>query len=412
MKRLLQLGAFLAGLLLSACLRAESVQPMRLAQQDLYMDAMHSIAEGRANDASDALTRMIEQEPQHAGAWLDLAIIQCELGHAEEAERLFRIIEERFSPPAGIREVIASHREKGCKGHQRPDQFSVMLGRGIDNNVNQGASSPNFSIGSGSARLDLVLAPDFLPQHDQYTLAAAEYLHEFNPSGTTGFAQLRTRNNDSLSRYNTTALRIGVEQPWRIGDWGIRGTGSLGWLTLGSELYQKQGQLQARIAPPLPLSERFRFHVLTGVSRVQYVTLTNYDSTTLEASGLLTYLGDQSHVQASAGFMSDRGGTARPGGDRHGWFAGIQGNRYLAAGITGEVGWTRQRWLSDGIYSPGLIDIVRRQDTQLWRAALVIPIKPHHAINIEWRNVRNNENISIFQYNSQLIQVSWQWQNF
>lgn len=409
MKRLSRFWALLPALLMSGFLRAE---PTRLAQQDLYMDAMDSIAAGRAGDASEALMRMIEQEPQHAGAWLDLAIIQCELGHAAEAERLFQIIESRFSPPPGIREVIASHREQGCKGWQPQHHFSIALGRGSDNNVNQGASSPNFSIGSGSTRIDLQLLPEFLPQHDQYTLLSAEYLRDLGPSGTTGFAQLRSRDNDSLSRYNTTSLRVGIEQPWRLGDWGLRGTGSVGWLALGSELYQKQGQLQARIAPPLALPERFRFNLLTGISRVQYVTLTSYDSTTLEASGLLNYQGNRGHAQASAGYMSDRGGVARPGGDRRGWFAGMQGSLYLSNDITGEFGWSRQRWLSDLSYSPGLIDQIRRQDTQLWRAALIIPIKPQHSVNIEWRHVRNNENISIFQYNSQLIQVSWQWQSF
>lgn len=386
-------------------------EPTLVAQQ-LYMDAMHSIAEGRTGDASDVLTRMIEQEPQHAGAWLDLAIIQCELGKTAEAERLFQIIESRFSPPPGIREVIASHRERGCKGWQGQDRLSVMIGRGVDNNVNQGASSPNFSIGSGSARIDLQLLPEFLPQNDQYTVLSAEYLRDLSSSGTAAFAQFRSRTNDSLSRYNTTSVRVGMEQPWTLGEWGFRGTGSLAWLTLGGELYQKQGQLQARIAPPLLLPDRVRMNLLTGVSRIQYVTLTNYDSTSAEASAVLDFHTSGAAVQAAMGYMSDRGGSTRPGGDRHGWFASVQGNFHIARGVTGELGWTRQRWLSDEVYSPGLIDQVRRQDTQLWRAALNVPVKPQHSVNIEWRHVRNHENISIFQYNSQLIQVSWQWQNF
>lgn len=405
---LLRSGSMLSALLAGTSLHAE---PMRLAQQEqLYMDALHSISEGRTSDASDALMRMIEQEPQHAGAWLDLAIIQCELGRAEEAERLFQIIESRFSPPPGIREVIASHRERGCKGWQPREQFSVAVGRGIDDNVNQGASNPNFSIGNGSNRVDLQLLPEFLPQSDQFSLLSAEYARDLSPSGTTAFAQLRSRVNDSLSRYDTTALRAGIEQPWRLGDWGFRGSASVGWLTLGSSLYQKQGQVQARIAPPLPLPDRLRANFVTGISRVQYVRLTDYDSTIIEASALLAYQGNHSTLQATVGHLSDRGASARPGGDRHGWFAGLQGSRHIGAGgVLGEVGWTRQKWISDTIYSPGLIDQVRNQDTQVWRAALVIPIKPQHSVNIEWRHVRNNENISIFQYNSQLIQVSWQW---
>lgn len=64
--------------------------------QDAYLEAMRLIANGQKQDASDALTRMIQQEPEHAGAWLDLAILQCEMGRAEEAERLFAEIVARF----------------------------------------------------------------------------------------------------------------------------------------------------------------------------------------------------------------------------------------------------------------------------------------------------------------------------
>lgn len=400
---------FVLLLVLSTCARAEVLVQV---QQDLYRDAMQSLSEGRSTEASDALTRMIEQEPQHAGAWLDLAIIQCELGHADEAERLFKAIETRFYPPPGIQEVINSHRQSGCKGWQPQSQWSLMLGRGFDNNVNQGASNPNFSIGSGSSRIDLQLQPEFLPQHDQYTLLTGEYIRDLNPNGSVGFVQLRSRENDSLSRYNTTSLRLGAETPWQVGNWQVRGMGSLGMVTLGSKLYQKQGQLLARIVPPSMLPERFRFNVLTGLTRLQYTTLTNYDSNTVELSGLLTYQGTQTQAQASVGYVTDRGASARLGGNRDGWFASLQGQFRIRDGLTGELGWSRQRWLSESAYSPGLIDEIRRQDTQLWRAALIVPVKPQHSVHIEVRHVRNNENISLFQYNSHLLQVSWQWQNF
>ena len=227
-----------------------AAEPTHLEQQELYKDAVQSIAEGRQSDASDLLSRMVEQEPQHAGAWLDLAIVQCELGRAAEAERLFHIIESRFSPPAGIVEVIESYRATGCKGWRPRSQLSMALARGTDSNVNQGASDPNFSIGSGNSRIDLQLAPEYLPQRDRYTLLSAEYSRELAPNGSIGFVQLRARQNDTLSRYDTASLRAGVERAWRIDDWGIRGTAALGALTLGGDLYQKQAQLMMRVAPP------------------------------------------------------------------------------------------------------------------------------------------------------------------
>ena len=42
-----------------------------------YLEAMQPLIEGRFEEASEALHRLVAQEPEHAGAWLDLAILQC-----------------------------------------------------------------------------------------------------------------------------------------------------------------------------------------------------------------------------------------------------------------------------------------------------------------------------------------------
>ncbi len=379
---------------------------------DLYLDAMRSLSEGRRQEAGDALTRMIDQEPQHAGAWLDLAIIQCELGRTVEAERMFRTIESRFSPPPGILEVIESHRASGCKGWQPRKQLSVVLARGADSNVNQGASSRTFSIGSGTSIAHLELLPEYLPQRDQYTLLTSDYTHDLTPGGSVGFLQFRARQNDSLSRYNTTSLFLGAEHPWNVGKWNLQGTGAFGMLTLGGQLYQRQGLLQLRVAPPLELPEGFQLTTQAGLTHVSYRTLSDFNSDTLELSSLLNYTTAKAQVQTGVGYLFDKGTAGRLGGNRHGWFASLQSRTRIYNDVIGELGLTHQRWLSEKPYSPGLIDAIRNQDTLLFRAALNVPLNPHHSLNIEWRQVRNNENISIFQYNSQLLQISWQWRNF
>lgn len=396
----------------SASEQDDQQQPY-LQQQDLYLDAMRALSEGRANDASDTLTRMLEQEPQHAGAWLDLAIIQCQLGYTKEAERLFQAIESRFAPPPGIMEVIHSHRAKGCK-KPSSDSFSLMLGRGNDSNVNQGASNPNFSTGSGSSRIDLVLLPAYLPQQDQYTLLSSNYARNLNVAGDVGYVQFRARQNDSLTQYDTTSLLLGLEHPWRWGSWSGRTGGSMSLLTLGSQLYQKQVQWQTRLFPSLSSlpSDKMQFSVLGSLAHSAYSRLSNFDSNTLELSGQLAYQGGKSHTVANLGVLYDRGEAGRPGGNRQGWFASLQNQLKINDTLRAEFGWTQQNWLSQSAYSPGLIDQIRHQNSQLLRAALVIPLQAQHSLQIEWKEVRNHENISILQYNSRLLQVSWQWQGF
>ncbi len=407
---LIRCFALLISLLMSGPVLAQDDQQQ---QQDLYLDAMRALSEGRPNDASDALTRMLEQEPQHAGAWLDLAIIQCQLGYTEEAERLFQAIESRFAPPPGIMEVIQSQRAKGCK-KPSSDSFSIMIGRGNDSNVNQGASNPNFSTGSGSSRIDLVLLPAYLPQQDQYTLLSTNYARNLNMAGDVGYVQLRARQNDRLKQYDTTSLLVGLEHPWRWSGWSGRSGGSIGLLTLDNQLYQKQAQVQTRLFPSLPFlpSEKMQFSMLGSLTHVEYAQLSNFDSNTLELSGQLAYQGEKNYAVANLGTLYDRGDAGRPGGNRQGWFASLQNQMRINDKLRAEFSWTQQNWRSQSAYSPGLIDQTRQQNSQLLRAALIIPLQAKHSLQIEWKEVRNHENISILQYNSRLLQVSWQWQNF
>lgn len=402
--------ALLLASTLTCATHAQQIPP--LAQQDLYLDALQSISDGRQTDASEALIRMIENEPQHAGAWLDLAIIQCELGRGAEAERLFAAIESRFSPPPVILEVIAAQRKKGCKGWQPQTRSTAMLGRGTDSNVNQGASNPNFTIGTGALRVELQLLPESLPQRDSYTFASYDFLRELSPNGTLGFAQARTVHNDSLANYDTYSLVGGIEHPWRVGGWNVRGTGLLALHGLEGKLYQVQSQAQVRVTPPVKLPNNLQFSVIGGLSHVQYPTLDNFDSNTWELRGLLTYRSGRTQGYATLGYLFDKASSDRPGSDRAGWYAGIQARRRMSEQVIGELGWTQQTWLSDTSYSPGLIDEIRHQKTRVLRGALIFPIDDRQAVQIEVRDVRNRDNISVFQYNSRQFQVSWQWQGF
>jgi hypothetical protein len=377
------------------------------ATQDLYRDALRSIAEGRRDDASDTLKHVIEKEPLHAGAWLDLALIQCALGHAAEAERLFDAIEQRFAPPPEIGKLIEQTRAGGCGGWQPRSQYSVILSRGIDQNVNQGADSAVYQPANSDG--GLVLLPDFLPKHDQYSVISADYIRDLTPNGSQGFVQLQDRRNDRLHAYDSAALFAGIDTPWRYGAWKLRTTGSIGLTTLGGALYQRQAQIQGQLMPPLPLPETLQLSLHTGLTHVDYTTLDNFRGNTAELRGQLVYRSGDHYASASAGLLNDRASQDRPGGNRHGNSVALQWRQLLPGLSTGELGYTRQTWRSQHGYSPGLIDEVRRQTTQVWRAALSYPLNRNQNLLLEARRTQNQENISIFQYNDRQLQLSWQW---
>lgn len=395
--------------------RADEAPPFPPVQQEeLYVTAMKALADGHPDEATRLLMRFLEREPQHAGAWLDLAISQCELGHGAEAERLFVEIERRFAPPPGIVEVIQGHRNRGC--HPVPagqrDLLSLSLGRGYDDNVNQGASNPNFSTGSGANFLQWELGPDYLPKADGYTLLSADYNTGLGESKLLGFVQLRARRHDHEHEQDTTSVLAGLEQPWRLASWRGRATAGLSAMQLDGHYYQRQAQVQLRATPPLDLPEALDWSLTSGLSHVTYPTRTKYDANTLELGTALNYRDDIRQALLGAGVLSDHGQAGRLGGNREGWYGNLLLYSNLGDRFSGQLGWTRQVWRGSAVYSPNVIDLVRRQDTRLLTASVVLQLPARHSVQLEWRSTQNRENISLFQYNSRSVQLTWRWDNF
>ena len=390
----------------------QTPQPARqtsgTAPADLYLQAMQAISEGRTADADGYLADLNAQGPRHAGEWLDLALIHCALGHAGEAARLFTDIEQRFNPPRGILDLIEQRRAQGCARWQSASQLNVLLGRGIDRNVNQGASNPSYSLG-GTGGITLELLPEYRPRRDQYTLLTADYLRELNPSGTTGFAQLLVRRNDSLADYSTAALFGGLEQPMRWGRWRMNASAFGGMLTLGGRLYQQQAQLQARVYPPLALPDGFELYGLAGLSHARYTTVTNFNANTTELRAVLAYHRDDRQLRLSGAYLRDHAIGTRPGGDRSGLALALNGRYRFASAWQGELDLSGQTWQGESAYALPLIVERRHQLTMVARGTLTHALDQHHAVLLELRHVRNRENISIFEYQDTVLQLSWQW---
>jgi hypothetical protein len=377
----------------------------------LYREALQSIAEGRKTDASEALSRVIDLEPLHAGAWLELALIQCSLGHAVEAERLFLAIEQRFAPPPGILELINRTRAQGCNNWQAHSTSALTLGRGADQNVNQGASTSSYLIGLPGSQIELPLSADFLPKHDQYSAFSGEYLRDLTPNGTLAFVQAQLRRNDHLRQYDSASLFSGVETPWQFGRWALRGTAMMGWISLGNQYYQRQTQLQARLGPPLPWPSGVQFHLMAGLSKVDYLTLDHFNTHSGELRAQFNYRTQQGSGSLVYGLLNERAHALRPGGDRHGDLLNLTWRQQLGGEISADLGFSRQHWRSASAYAPGLIDLVRQQRTDVWRTSFSYPLSKTQTLQLELRQTRNQENISIFQYNSRQLQLNWQWQD-
>ncbi|MFZ6745780.1 tetratricopeptide repeat protein [Undibacterium sp. JH2W] len=394
-----------------AHVRAET-SAEQIDSENLYMGALKAISEKRHDEAKAMLANLIEKIPQHAGAWLELAMLQCELGNKAEADRLFAKMKQSLPLSEDQIHKLDLLQPKEC--HIKPPEkhISVSLEVGYDTNVNQGASNPNFMLGSGATQQEIVLLPEYQPKADRYAAIAVNMSKDLSREGTQGFTQLRVRSYDTLTSYNTMALALGIEHPWKWRDFGLKGTAMASALTLGGKLYQKQEIAQLRLTPAINPSSPWRFSTIAAYTNVQYPTLANFDGHTWELRSLASYEAEKFMLQGGLAYLADRAHADRQGGHREGYYANLNVRRQLLQQTELELGWTQQLWRSAAIYSPNLIDVARRQEIQTLKAALNWYVTNNQAIQLEFRMTNNRENISILQYNGKTVQLNWQWQNF
>ncbi len=407
-KRWLGLRAAPAALLLAFCSMAwaeEAQQP----QPDLYMQALQALSDGRLDDAKDAIARLSSRQPRNAGEWLDLAILFCGIGDAQEAGRLFAEIEAQFAPEPGIVEMMAGHRAQGCRSPEPRFTAALSLGRGYDSNANQGASNLDFVVDQGGRQLGLVLAPQYAPRADRFTWLSADMARQASPAGATGYVQFQGRVHDVESAYDMGVVNVGAAQPWLASGMAGMASASASWMQLGGKPYQQQLLLQLLAAPQWGQGAKTKLNVVTDWALVTYPTLTAFDAYVWQLRGVLSQQAGAVALHASGGLAYDRQAANRPGGDRRGWSISAGGETGLGERMVGALGWSRQTWLSQTGYSPGFIDQQREQQTNVLRASLALALKTGQSLKLEFRQVDNHENISIFVYNSRILQLSWEW---
>lgn len=381
-------------------------------EENAYQHALRRLSEGRIEEAKESFQAIVAQQPEHAGAWLDLAILQCGMGMAAEAEALFAQILEKFSPSPAIRNLIQKIRAQGCQrqAFRGISRYQFRLGRGYDSNANQGASNPYFSLGADIPPLELL--PEFRATKDHFTQLGLESAHVLSGRGTLLYTQLQHRQHDRLSRYDLSTLVVGAEQPLQLpGGWDSRWGASLAATLLGHRRYQEQGGLHFQLTPPWPRRPGgWQWHLVGNWTRVWYPTLTNYDADIVKFLTSLSYRDQETRFTGNLGVAQDKGDNGRPGGDKQGWLANLSLRKTLGERLSGEFSWTQQNWRGEKTYSSGLIDVKRDQRTTLWRTALVLSLDAHQNLVLEYKYLDNRENISIFRYQSRQFMLGWQYE--
>ncbi len=398
----------------AAPMQINDSSPSKNTSADQYSLALKAINEKRHLEARNLLEKLVDSEPQHAGALLDLAIIQCNLGNRSEAERLFDLMITRFSPPPAIVEIINLHRASGCVQKVPEATVNFLLENGYDTNANQGASNSIFTFGDISNPISLQLLPEYLPKPDHYVSAILDFSKEVSDSKTF-YLQLRGKRYDQLRQFNSLGLVTGMESQFAVKDWIIYPSLSVNFLTLDQKLYQKQATGRLKFDIPSQLDAPVKFNVITSLSRLLYPSVKNYNGTNVDLRFIASRQASNYVANFSAALTRDVGNDQRLGGDRKGWSTGAFLRNAIPFTLLSlqpytEFGWQHQRWQSEKAYLSGLIDTKKYQKNTIYRAALGFPINQENSIQLEYRRIINHETISFLSFDSRQVQLSWQWQ--
>mgnify|MGYP003381684524 CR=1 FL=1 len=347
-------------------------------------------------------------EPVVADEILDLAIEHCRRGENVQAQAIFKAIKEQLDPPRSHLEIIAQHEAVGCQmpAYSPSVRWNVQAGGGYDTNVNQGILSRYMVFGSGLNEIELELGDAYKPVPSAFAVAGLDASFRFGDFAV-GQAAIQHRSNASLPALNLTTLTAGVVRPFVILDRPGRLQVDVGEAWLRGSRYQ---QIGAAGVQWLLTESGQPWLANVATLRNRYPSQPDQDSQLTEA-GIWReqMLAPTFGVFGGIAALYDNALRNRPGGDRAGY-------RVQLGLSTGWGEWLIQprinmlRWRSSEVYSPGLVDVVRRHQLTQIGLQLTRPIAQGQQVVVEWRINDARDSVSLFSYRGQSLGVYWRAQ--
>lgn len=218
---------------------------MAVEDQNSHDPAFNYLLGGAAMQAEswgvalNALERLVLQQPNNAGAWLDRAIASYHLGDIYGARQFFDHVEQSFQPPQKVRDVIAGYRLR-MKLAESASGFSGELAvfGGRDSNANSGISARSLPLTFGEQRIEFDLDKANWPRPD--SLFQMEGSLRYNAPRTAGvqFGALlngQMRDYATENNFDTRQILVGA---------GLQGDTPLG--RASGWYYQRESRLGGR----------------------------------------------------------------------------------------------------------------------------------------------------------------------
>ena len=418
----------------------------------LYEQGVSALEARDFGRARELLALAVQENPNFAGAWLDLALAAYGEGDAAFADEILRAFTTRFGTPQALATVIAQLRQeidaRLAPADMQPDgwqpRLRVQLAGGVDSNANAGLAASDIALTLPQGSIILPLNPTLRERADTFvtglfSLSARRSL----PVGVIEpELQVRIRRNHSVTEFNTRELNLGASWVMPLGDVAAAGEARPAiarqarlqalsqnlWLggqaLLRSLQVGAEHQWSGRICGPAAgaslddrhFPDRDNLDSRLAWASVRLNCLFGLQDPRGRLSRASAYLRSGQEAARTAP-SAVQPGVGRTGGDTRHWEGGLAYSRlmpqgWLAGRLDAELVWARAKD-TEG-YSVLLQNNARREMSRgTLNLAYSIPLKALHPqfmrdpgeLSLSWQTFRQDSNLQLFRANGQQIMV-------
>lgn len=405
---------------------ASSTTPLVSVGGDRYQEAMEALGRGDKARAESLLQEVVKQSPMHAGAWLDLALLYCDMGQAARAQDVFTKIEQELEAPAGIRVLIAQARARGCQAPRAwLGQAQVSIGRA--SNVNYAPMDAVIRFAPNAPFSELVLGSSNRPKANWFGVAEIMVVLPAsvdNWAGAQWQGLVQGKRYHSEHDFDTVIVAGGASwrgtqsDPPRLSAWGVHTWESSVYLShwqMGGQAYETSAHLWGGTwSNELQLARgNWRWGWEGGVSHYDYPQSNAYNALRwdgrLRAQLRQSWSGKQHSWTGSVGPVVDWALQGRPGGDRLGYTLSGQWEAIWAPEHETVVFAQQQNVQESRAYNSAFFGEQQRSPKSgQWGLRYTHRISRTEAWVVQALSQRVSDRINLFSYKNQSLTIGYQ----
>lgn len=396
--------------------------------EEAYRLGLIAQREQRYAEAINHFERVVLINPNHAGAWLDLAIAYFSVGDFTTAANLLDHVESQFAPGpktaeniAAVRVRIAQAQLGGRAAAARTWRAEVSAGVGYGRNINSAPNINSVFLTLANQRLELLLAENQRPVHAPFT--RADLLLTWAPQNDwrhwEGVFNLDARVHPGKGSWNLVTGLAGLSRSWTdaaLPDQSWQAAAFVQHVQLGSEGLQTAALANARYrwkaggcSPSLGSDVEKKAYPAQRMLDSAAISLKAGVECRTAALTPRRFAWMPDDVRAEIRVGRDFPDFDRPGGIQDRWEWTFQGtHRFSLTRL--EYNFQLGRYADTSGYSPLLENnAVRRTLRRQLVVGLSRATAPGAEAYVQAHMLRQNSNISLFKVSMTSVQAGMRW---